>query len=186
MDRIERVEELFLGSLFVGNELDVIDEEQVDPPVSTPEVVDFALLDAGDEVVCELLAGRIDNSLARKAGDDRVADGVHEMRLAEAHPAVQEKRVVRVARAFGDGETGGVGQAVCRADDEVGEGVAGVDVGGGAFRRSDSGWLDPDRARYRCGARAYCRNAGAVRLAGRQAEEPDLAALADDSGQRLG
>ena len=87
MYRIKVVEELFLCPLFVGDELDVVDEEQVDAPVATSEVVDLALLDAGNEFVCELLAGRIDNALARKAGDDRVTDGVHEMRFAEAHPA---------------------------------------------------------------------------------------------------
>src|ERR1035437_4385064 len=125
MDRIEGVEELFLRPLFVGDELDVVDEEQVDAPVATPEVVELALLDAGNEFVCELLAGRIDNALARKARDDRVADGVHEMRLAEAHPAVQEKRVVRVARACSDGEAGGGGEAISPAAERVGAGIEG-------------------------------------------------------------
>ena len=46
VDRVERVEELLLGPLLVGDELDVVDEEEVDPPVAGPEVVDLALLDA--------------------------------------------------------------------------------------------------------------------------------------------
>ena len=123
VDRVERVEELLLRPLLVGDELDVVDEEEVDPPVARPEVVDPALLDAGDELVGELLAGGVDDLLAREAGDDRVPDRVHQVRLAEAHAAVQEERVVGVAGALGDREGGGVGEPVGRADDEVGERV---------------------------------------------------------------
>ena len=119
VDRVERVEELLLGPLLVGDELDVVDEEQVDPPVAGAELVDLALLDRGDELVGELLAGRVDDALARELGDDLVADGVHQVGLAEAHAAVQEERVVGVAGALRDGQAGRVGQAVGRADDEV-------------------------------------------------------------------
>ena len=186
MDGIERVEELFLCPLFVGDELDVVDQEQVDPPISTPEVVDLALLDAGDEFVGELLAGGIDDTLAREAGDDRVADGMHEMRLAEAYAAVQEKRVVGVAGPFRDGEAGRVGQAVRRTDDEVGEGVTSIDVGGRAFGSPDPGRLEADGMRRRCGARACRRATRPVRLGGRPDLEFDLDAIADDPGKRLG
>ena len=36
VDRVERVEELLLRPLLVGDELDVVDEEEVDPPVAVP------------------------------------------------------------------------------------------------------------------------------------------------------
>ena len=72
--------------------------------------------------------GRVDDPLARELGDDLVADGVHQVGLAEAHPAVQEERVVGVPGPLGDRQAGGVGEAVGRADDEVREGVAGVEV----------------------------------------------------------
>ena len=99
VDRVERVEELFLGPLLVGDELDVVDEQQVDAPVARAELVDLALLDAGDELVGELLARGVDDALAREAAEHLVADGVHQVGLAEAHAAVQEERVVGVARA---------------------------------------------------------------------------------------
>ena len=127
VDRVERVEELFLRPLLVGDELDVVDEQQVDPPVAGAELVDLALLDRGDELVGELLAGRVDDALARELGDDLVADGVHQVGLAEAHAAVQEERVVGVARALGDRQAGRVREAVGRPDDEVRERVARVD-----------------------------------------------------------
>ena len=46
VDRVEGVEELLLRALLVGDELDVVDEQQVDLAVAGPEVVDAALLDA--------------------------------------------------------------------------------------------------------------------------------------------
>ena len=143
VDRVERVEELFLGPFLVGDELDVVDEEQVDPPVAGPELVDLALLDRGDELVGELLARRVDDALARELGDDLVADGVHQVGLAEADPAVQEERVVGVAGALGDRQARGVGEAVGRADDEVRERVARVEVGRAALA-ADPGRLEAD------------------------------------------
>ena len=104
VDGIERVEELFLRPFLVGDELDVVDQQQVDAPVARPEVVDLALLDAGDELVGELLAGGVDDALAREARQDLVADGMHQVRLAQAHAAVQEERVVGVAGPLGDGQ----------------------------------------------------------------------------------
>ena len=91
MDRVEGVEELLLRALLVGDELDVVDEQQVDLAVASAEVVDAALLDRGDEVVGELLAGGVDDPLAREALHDRVADRVHQVGLAQAHAAVEEQ-----------------------------------------------------------------------------------------------
>jgi hypothetical protein len=41
VDRVEGVEELLLGPLLVGDELDVVDEQQVDASVPVSEVVDL-------------------------------------------------------------------------------------------------------------------------------------------------
>ena len=146
VDRVERVEELLLGPLLVGDELDVVDEEQVDPPVAGAELVDLALLDRGDELVRELLGRGVDDALARELGDDLVADGVHQVGLAEAHAAVQEERVVGMAGPLGDRQAGGVGEPVGRADDEVRERVARVDVRRPALA-ADPGRLEPDLRR---------------------------------------
>ena len=179
VDRIERVEELFLGAFLVRDELDVVDEQQVDPAVARPEVVDLALLDAGDELVGELLAGGVDHALARELRDDRVADGVHQVGLAEAHAAVQEQRVVRVARALGHRQRGRVGEPVRRAHDEVRERVARVEVGRATLRRPDPRGLHPD-------GRARRGRGGGLGLAVGADGELDLDAVADDLGQRLG
>ena len=170
VDRVERVEELLLRPLLVGDELDVVDEEEVDPSIACPELVDLALLDRGDELVGELLGGRVDDLLARELGDHLVADRVHQVGLAEADPAVQEQRVVGVAGALGDRQAGGMGQAVGRADDEVGEGVAGVEVRRPALA-ADPGRLEPDLLGVRGRARAD-RRARSVDRSGRPRAAP--------------
>ena len=191
VDRVERVEELFLRPLLVGDELDVVDEQEVDPPVAGAELVDLALLDRGDELVGELLGRGVDDALARELGDDLVADGVHQVGLAEAHAAVQEERVVGVARALRHGQAGRVGEAVGRPDDEVAEGVARVDVGRAALA-ADAGRLDADLLGRRAGRRRRLERvaAGAVRRRGGalgrcRHDELHLDAVADDPREGL-
>ena len=50
------------------------------------------------------------------------------MRLAQAHAAIEEKRVVGFRGLLGDGERGGVRELVRRADDERVEGVARIQL----------------------------------------------------------
>ena len=187
VDGIERVEELLLGALLVRDELDVVDQQQVDPTVARPEFVDLALLDARDELVGELLGRRVHDALAREAGDDLVADRVHQVGLAKADPAVQEERVVGVPRALRDRQAGGVGQPVGRPDDEVGEGVARVEVGRAALA-TDPGRFHPDVLAGRSlRRRAEGRRAGSGRrgFRGRPDDEFHLDAVADDPGEGL-
>ena len=195
VDRVERMEELFLRPFLVGDELDVVDEEEIDPPIARAELVDLALLDRGDEFVRELLARRVDDALARELGDHLIADRVHQVGLAEADTAIQEERVVGMARALCYRQAGGVSQAVGRPDDEVGKGVAGIDVRRSAFA-TDPGRLEPDlgrnggtRGTVRAGRRGVGRLSGlggssrhAVRSLDR---EFDLDAVTDDPGEGL-
>ena len=52
----------------------------------------------------------------------RAADCVHEVCLAQAHTAIEEERVVRLARRVGHGPAGGVREATRVAHNEGGEG----------------------------------------------------------------
>ena len=55
MEMVERVEELGLRFLALGEELDVVDEQDVDLSVLVPERVALALADGLDELRDELL-----------------------------------------------------------------------------------------------------------------------------------
>ena len=124
MDRVEGVEKLLLRPFLAGDELDVVDEEHVDPAIAFPEVLALLRADRVDELVRELLARGIRDALFGMPRDDGMADRVHEMRLAEAGPAVHEEWVVAVAGPLGHGKSRGVREPVIRADDEGRKGVA--------------------------------------------------------------
>ena len=131
VDRVERVEELLLRALLAGDELDVVDEEDIDTAVAFAELLALLRTDRVDELVRELFAGRVRDALLRVARDHRVSDRVHQMRLAESRAAVDEERVVAVARPLGHRQGSSVRETVVRAHHEGGEGVARVQKSAG-------------------------------------------------------
>ena len=100
------------------------EEQHVFVAVVVAELVGGAFTDRADVGVGELLGGRVDEGHA--ALGDLVADGVHEVCLAETDVRVHDERVVQLAGLLGDGEGGGVGELVGLADDEAVKGVPGV------------------------------------------------------------
>ena len=90
----------------------------------------------------------ISQTLARVVGysvqvDFEVREGLTGV-LAEAHAAVQEERVIRVARPLGHGERCRVGEPVGRADDEVSERIALIEAGAPALARAHAARFQPD------------------------------------------
>ena len=126
---IEGVEELFLGGFFVPQELDVVDEQHVDAAVFFPEGFQPVVFHALDQLVGEGLAGNVQDLHIRMGGQDLVADGIHQMGLAQAGIAEQEEGVVGVGRVVCNGHGCGLGKPVGVAHHEIVEGVAGRKVG---------------------------------------------------------
>ena len=91
---VERVEELGLGLLALGEELDVVDQEDVDLPVLVTERVALSLADGFDELGDELLRGHVLDPRVRHQAPDVMADRHEEVGLAELRAAVDEQRVV--------------------------------------------------------------------------------------------
>lgn len=88
---VEGVEELLLHPLFAGEELDVVDEQNVGVAVLVVELCGVLVVDAGDEVVAEFLAGDVDDLVLRMILADLVGDGVHQVGLAQTGGAVDEQ-----------------------------------------------------------------------------------------------
>ena len=149
VERVEGVEELLLRADLGLEELDVVDEQDVDAAVGGLEGVRVAAVDGADEVVGERLGGGVADGRAGAVGRDVVRDRVQEVRLAEAGRAADEERVVGEAGHLGDGERGGVREAVGVADDELLEGLAGVEGRLGRSRRSCAGAPAPAWERLR-------------------------------------
>ena len=57
-----------------------------------------------------------------------LTDRMHQVRLAKSHAAVDEQRVVRARRRFGDRAARGMRELIRRPDDERVEGVARIET----------------------------------------------------------
>ena len=176
------MEELFLRAFLAGDELDVVDEEHVDPPVALAKLLTLLSADRIDEFVRELFARRVRDPLLRVSSDHRVADRVHQMRLSETRSAVHEQRVVAVSRPLGDRKRRSVSEAVVRAHDEGREGVARVQKGAG---------LAPLLPAYLLAATTRCRRGhtwGRAGPGGRgrtgRCHEPDVDGAAEEMLER--
>ena len=60
---------------------------------------------------------------------DEVPDGLHQVRLPQAHAAVDEERVIGLRRAFGNSQRRCVGKAVTASDHEALKGIFGIQMG---------------------------------------------------------
>jgi hypothetical protein len=88
-----------------------------------------------------------------------VADGVHQVRLAQAGATVQEQRVEAAARIVGDGERRARGEVVARTADEGVEDVAAGEGGwreGGEVPRVQSGAACAEARRSTRQSGAHC------------------------------
>ena len=119
VERVERMEEFLLCRILAGNELDVVDEEQIGPAVFAAELNIPALLHRGDQLVRKLVALDVDDVIARMLFMDLAGDGVEQMRLAEAGRPVDEQRVIGLRRGIGHRDGRRVGEAVGGADDKL-------------------------------------------------------------------
>ena len=117
------MEELLLCALLAGDELHVVEQQQVDHAVFVAEGLHIAFLDGGDQLVGEVLALDIDDAELGMRAAQHVCDRIHQVGLAQAGVAIDKQRVVFRRRALGYRERGRVRKFVRRADDEPLEGI---------------------------------------------------------------
>jgi hypothetical protein len=79
-------------------------------------------------VADEALGVNVRDACALVAATNHVADGVHQVRLAEADAAVDEKRVVRASRILGDLHRRRACQLIALTLDEAREGEVRVEA----------------------------------------------------------
>ena len=123
-ERVEGVEELLLRTFFPSEKLDVIDQQQVGLAISFPKFDQIVVLNRVDEFIDEHFAGKVHHLRVLFVHPDILADRLHQVRLAESHSAVNEKRVVGARRRFGHRQARGMRDFVVRADHERFEAVA--------------------------------------------------------------
>ena len=129
MERVERVEELFLRLRLRGEKLDVVDEEQVAPlAVAGAELAHLLVLQRLNELVHEALGGDVEDARVRPLRADSMRDAVDEVGLSEPSAAADEERVVPATAATRRRNRCSVGELIRRADDEAREGVLRVEA----------------------------------------------------------
>ena len=133
VELVEGVEEFLLGGFLAGDELHIVDEEQIRLPVLAAKLNVLAGLDGGNQFVCKLVALDIHHVGVGIVPADAVGDGVEQMGLAHAGRAVDEQRIVNLARGLGDRDGRGVGEAVTWPHHVVVEGKLGVKIHAGGF-----------------------------------------------------
>ena len=120
------MEELGLRAFLAGEKLDVVDQQHVHRSVALAEIEHAIVADGVDHLVHEPLGRNVGEFQVAIVLQHVMSDGVHQVRLAEADPAVDEERVIRARRRLRDRPAGRVGELVRRSDDEGVEGVARV------------------------------------------------------------
>jgi hypothetical protein len=125
--RLEGVEELLLRAFLAGEELDVVDQQQVEVVVLRLQLVEGLALVILDDVGDELLGVQVQHAGVGLVAQQLVADRVHQVGLAEAHAAVDEQRVVHRAGRAGHVQGGGARHLVGAAGHQGVEGERGVE-----------------------------------------------------------
>ena len=90
--------------------------------------VGSAAPDVVDEIVGERLRGDVEHLGTGMAAQNMVSDSVEEMGLAQTDAAVEKERIVGPGRCVGDRPCCGVRELAVLADDELPEGVAGMET----------------------------------------------------------
>src|SRR4029077_1163911 len=120
----ERVEKFFLRPLLSTEELNIVDQEQVGLAITFSEFDQIVVLNRVDELVDEKLARKIHHLHAFLFDHHVLADRLHEVRLAEAHAAINKKGVVSSGWRLCNGQARRVRNFVVWADDKRFESVA--------------------------------------------------------------
>ena len=130
VQRVEGVKELGLRAFLPGQELDVIHEQDVYAPIAFTEIQHPVVANGIDHLVHEPLGRDVGQFQRLEVIEHIVPDRVHQVRLAEPHPTVNEQRIVGARGGLGDGAAGGMRELVRAANDEGVEGVPGSEAPG--------------------------------------------------------
>src|SRR5215813_244034 len=115
---VERMEKFLLRPLFATEKLNIVNQKKVSLAIALPEFYQIAVLDRVDELVDEQLTRDVDHLHVFPFRPDELADGLHQMGLAQTDAAVNEEGIVRACRRLRDSEAGCVCDFVIRADYE--------------------------------------------------------------------
>ena len=95
---VEGVKEFFLRAFLAAEKLNVVDQKQIGLAITLSEFYQIAVLNRVDEFVDEQFAREIHHLRTFLFRPHILADRLHEVRLAQAHAAVNKQRVISPRR----------------------------------------------------------------------------------------
>src|SRR4030042_2998141 len=95
MQLIERMEEIILGFLFSGKELDIVNDQYIHAPLEIGEVTGTIALDGVGEFNGEFFAGDVNHPPCLGVGEGVVAYGLDEVCFTKSRSSVDDERVER-------------------------------------------------------------------------------------------
>ena len=113
---VEGMKEFFLRPLLAAEKLNVVDQKNVGLTITLAEFDEVTVLDRIDELINEKFARKINDLRVFFLRHSILADGLHQVRLAESDTAVNKEWVVSSGRRLRHRQTGGVGDLVVRTD----------------------------------------------------------------------
>ncbi len=143
------MKELLLRALFSCDELNIVHQQHIHGVEAIAEADHAVKPQRVDYLDGELLRAHVTQPHRRIAFLDGMTDGVHQMRLAHPHAAVEEQGVVRFRRLFRDRPRRGVSKLVGLADHKRIEGIAQIQLMIAALK-IQLGLPRPGRGRRRC------------------------------------
>ena len=100
------MEENFLGFLFAGNKLDIVDDQYIYHLVEIYKIIDRVVFDGLNDLVGKFFGRHVQHGFRIHLANNVVADGLCQVGFTEAHIAEDKQWVKGCAtRFFGDSQT---------------------------------------------------------------------------------
>ena len=106
------MEKLFLGSIPLGQVMDVVDHQQVVIPKSMPERTHITTLYGFKKLVHECVAGCVVDAHVRVIAHGLLANSLQKMGLTKSNTAMHKEWVVGTTWLLRDSRGSGVGESV--------------------------------------------------------------------------
>ena len=118
MERVESVEELFLHALFIGQELNIVDQQDVNIAELVPERDHPVITQRINQFIREFFTGNVADGSLGLAALDFMANGLHQVGLPHSHTTIEKQRIVSLGRPFSHRLRGGMGKLIAGANDK--------------------------------------------------------------------
>ena len=118
------MKEFFLAAFSFGQELNIINDQDIDMAVSVAKLMERTAFDRADEVIDEGFTGEVAVFETGLTLLDSMADTLEQMGFTEPGRPICEERVIRPSGVFGDSDRRGVGQSVTWPGNKIVEGIA--------------------------------------------------------------